>query len=92
MAYIHIISFPDKRGKVLKRCNELASGQTLDFRIPSSCNHERQAAVRGAEECDLVLVRRELLLLHRHQMRPMARPLGTHLQVTILIIFRRQSS
>ena len=34
MAYIHIISFPDKRGKVLKRCNELASGQTLGF--PSS--------------------------------------------------------
>ena len=49
-------------------------------------NHDQRAPERRAEERHLVLLCRELLLLHRHKVRPLPRALWPHFQVNDWIV------
>ena len=70
------------------KMNELSwlAAKLSDFRLPANDNHDQRAPERRAEECHLVLLCRELLLLHRHKVRPIPRAIWPHFQVICLII------
>ena len=57
-----------------------------DFGLPANDNHDQRAAERRAEERHLILLCRELLLLHRHKVRPIPRAIWPHFQVICLLI------